>query len=122
MAVVWDSPIQPLNSPFGIRVGALLFRKAHSRKDHMGQACRLRQEEILDNEKFKGFEGVQAPMAIGIARDRVCSREVEGLQIAPFGRIEHLDGTPTRLLRNRLSPGLFKSLSRLLVADILIAR
>ena len=67
------------------------------REDHVGHLGGRGEEDVLDDEEVEALEPMPGLGLVGLRLERVLAEDVEGPELAPFHRLEHLREVPAAL-------------------------
>ncbi|KAF5042192.1 hypothetical protein DSECCO2_515170 [anaerobic digester metagenome] len=114
-----------LDTPLGVRLGAVLLGVAGGGEHHVGEVARLGQEDVLDDQELEVLEPFLDVVEVGVGEHRVLAHDVHRFEFAGFvgEDVDHLgDGVADSALGKLVdAPHLLHLLLRRLVGDLLVA-
>ncbi|KAF5033860.1 hypothetical protein DSECCO2_602250 [anaerobic digester metagenome] len=114
-----------LDTPLGVRLGAVLLGVADGGQNDVGEFARLGHEDVLHDQELEVPEGLLDVVEVGIGEHRVLAHDVHRLDLTGLvgEDVDHLgDGVADPALGNILdAPHLHHLLPGRLVGDLLVA-
>ena len=86
-----------LDAALGIGEGAVLFEEGRARQEDMGVVGGLVQEQVLDDDAFHRRQRRHHVLGVGVGLQDVLALDIEALEGAVDGGVEHVGNAQARL-------------------------
>ncbi len=96
--------------------------EGRARQEDMGVVRRLVQEEVVDDDAFHRGKAGRDMLGVGVGLEDVLALDVEALEGAVDGGVEHVGDAQARLVVELDAPELLEDVARRVVGDVAIAR
>ena len=112
----------PRNAPLGVGERAVLLQERGAGQEHVREFRRLVEEQVLHDDAFHRHQRGRDVLSIGIRLGDVLAFDVETLELAVEGRLEHVRNPQSRLRLQRHPPCSFEGGAYRVVRNVPVTR